>query len=184
MGIDVREYACERAKARVSEAGLADRIEIVCGDGAQYSFEEQSYDAATCIGASFVWGGYRQAVHAMKGAIHAKGRVAIGEPYWLRSDVPKEYAESQPCQFEYELLEIAREEGFDFEYVVRASHDDWDTYEAGNWHSLVRWIEENADHPDRQQVIDYLRKSQDDYVRYGREYMGWAVYVLTPSVRA
>ena len=64
VGIDVREYACERAKARVSEAGLADRIEIVCGDGAQYSFEEQSYDAATCIGASFVWGGYRQAVHA------------------------------------------------------------------------------------------------------------------------
>jgi len=30
-GIDVREHACERARRKVSEKGLSDRIEIVCG---------------------------------------------------------------------------------------------------------------------------------------------------------
>ena len=81
---------------------------------------------------------------------------------------------------EYELLQITREEGFDLEYVVRASHDDWDRYETGNWYGLIRWIEENPDHPERQDVIDHLHKAQDEYLRYGREYLGWAMYILNP----
>jgi len=39
-------------------------------------------------------------------------------------------------------LRAAREEDFDVQYVARASHDDWDRYEAGNWDGLLRWIEE------------------------------------------
>jgi len=77
-------------------------------------------------------------------------------------------------------LQIAREEGFDFEYVVRASHDDWDHYEADNWRGLVRWIEDNPNHPEKSEVIEHLRKSQNEYTRYGREYFGWAIYVLNP----
>ena len=82
---------------------------------------------------------------------------------------------------EYELVKVAREEGFDFQHMVRASHDDWDRYEAGNWYGLAKWIEENPDHPERQEVIDHLHKVQDEYLRWGREYCGWAVYTLTPK---
>ena len=38
VGIDVRPYACERARRRVAERGLADRIEIACGNAAEYPF--------------------------------------------------------------------------------------------------------------------------------------------------
>ena len=85
-------------------------------------------------------------------------------------------------QIEKELLEIAHEEGFDIEYVVRSNHDDWDRYEAGNWYALVRWIEENPDHPERQEVIDHLHSSQELYFKYNREYLGWAMYVLSPAL--
>ena len=71
-----------------------------------------------------------------------------------------------------------RKEGFELEYLVRASINDWYRYEAGNWHGLVRWIEENPHHPDREVVVEHLRQSQDEYLRYGRQYLGWAVYVL------
>jgi hypothetical protein len=64
--------------------------------------------------------------------------------------------------------------------VLRASPEDWDRYEAGNWLGLLRWIDENPDHPERQQVIDHLHESQDEYFRYGREYFGWAMYLLHP----
>ena len=117
----------------------------------------------------------------MKRAIHSRGRLVIGEPYWLADTVPPEYAKrEQEVYTEHELLHIAREEGFDFEYVVRASHDDWDRYEADNWHGLIRWIEENPDHPERQEVVDHLHRIQDEYLGWGREYMGWAMYVLAP----
>ena len=51
IGVDIREHACERARKKVSDRGLSDRIEIVCGRGSEYLFEEGAFDAATCIGA-------------------------------------------------------------------------------------------------------------------------------------
>jgi SAM-dependent methyltransferase len=181
IGIDVRKYACDRANKKISDRKLNDRIEIVCGNGAEYPFTKQGYDVAACIGASFIWGNYRSTIRAMKDAIHPEGKLVIGEPYWIKEPVPSEYKEeNKELLNEYQLLEIAREEGFDFEYMVRANHDDWDRYEASNWYSLSQWIEENRDHPEIKDVINWFHKTQDDYLKYGREYLGWAVYILNP----
>jgi SAM-dependent methyltransferase len=183
IGIDVREYACERARNKMHEKGLKKRIEIVCANGAEYPFEKGHFNVACCIGATFIWKGYEQTIHAMKEAIVPGGRLVIGEPYWNKGDVPAEYVASiSPIHNEFKLLETARREGFDLEYVVRASQDDWDTYEAGNWFGSTRWLEENPTHPERQQVIDHLHKTQDAYFRYGREYLGWAMYILHPRL--
>ena len=181
VGIDIRRQVCDRAKARIEERGLQDRLEIVCMKGAEFQPDERGYGAATCIGATFVFGGFRETIQAMRGMITQGGRLGIGEPYWLSAQVPTEYARSHSfIHTEHELLEISREEGFDVEYAIRASHDDWDRYESDNWHGLIRWIEDNPDHPERQQVIDHLHKDQNEYFRYGREYCGWAMYVLAP----
>ena len=180
VGIDTREYAVERARAKVAERGLADRIEIVHGNASEYAFEPNAYSAATCIGATFIWGGWRETIRALLPALRPGGRLAVGECYWLTDQVPAEYAqvESAPHK-EHQLLEWAREEGVDVECVVRANHDDWDRYESENWVGLLRWIEENPDHPERGAVIDRLHSSQDEYFRYARQYFGWAIYVLT-----
>jgi len=183
IGIDVRPHACERARKKIAAKRLADRIEIVCSRGADHVFEEGTFDAATCIGATFVFGSYRQTIQAMKRAIKKEGRLGIGETYWLSSNVAPEYAQKETSTHpEHELLRITREESFEVEYVVRASQDDWDRYEADNWHGLVRWLEENHDHPERRQVIERLRTSQDEYFRFEREYLGWAMYALAPGV--
>jgi hypothetical protein len=95
--------------------------------------------------------------------------------------VPPSYVAQEPSiHSEHELVQIARQEGLEFEYVVRASQDDWDRYEAGNWHGLTRWLEEHPEHPERQAVFAHLHKVQDDYLQYGRAYLGWAMYVLVP----
>ncbi len=180
-GIDIREHVCNRAKKKMSKLGLTNRIEIICANAAEHSFEKQVFDVAACVGASFIWGGYRPTIRAMKEAIHPKGKLVIGEPYWLHQQIPPEYAKTQHFHSEHELWQIAREEAFDFEYMVRASHDDWDRYEADNWYGLIRWLEENPGHPERQEVIDHLHKTQDEYLRYIREYLGWAIYILNPA---
>ena len=181
-GIDISENFCDRARKKLVAKGLADRIKIVCSPGADYVFEEGAFHAATCIGATFVWGGYRQTIQAMKRAIHQEGRLGIGETYWLSDTVPPEYAQKQTSTYpEAELARITREEGFELEYVIRASHDDWDRYFSDNWYGLIRWLKENPAHPDREQVFKHLRASQDDYVRFERSYMGWAMYCLVPT---
>ena len=181
IGLDIRRNACDRANAKIEERGLQDSLEVLCMKGAAFQPDERGYDAATCIGASFVFGGFRKTIQAMKEMIVKGGRLGIGEPYWLSTQVPTEYALAERgIHSERELLGIAREEGFDIEYAIRASHDDWDRYESDNWHGLIRWMEDNPDHPDRQEVIDHLHTVQDEYFKYGREYCGWAMYVLAP----
>ena len=181
IGIDIREPACERARKKLEDKGQDSRIKIVCQNAAEYKFEKGAYDVAACIGATFIWDGYRNTIRKMKEAMKPGGKLAIGEPYWRSTGVSKELQEQVPfLSHEHELLKITREEGFDVMYVVRSSHDDWDRYEASNWYGLVKWIEENPEHPERQEVIDHLHKSQDKYFKYGREHIGWAVYILTP----
>ncbi len=185
VGVDISPDFCERAAKKLYAEGLSDRIEIVCSKGTDYPLKERAFDIATCIGATFVFGGYRETVRALKKAVHPNGRLGIGEVHWLTDNVPPEYAQREPSAHpETELLRITREEGFEIEYVIRASHDDWDRYSSDSWYGLFRWLEENPGHPDRQQVFERLRHSQDDYFRYERQYMGWAMYVLAPAPKA
>ncbi len=182
VGLDIRPYACERAEKKVAERGLAGRIDIVCGDAAEYKYEAHSYDVAACIGASFIWGNFGEALRALKNTIRPQGRIVIGEPYWLSEAVPEEFKQQEKdVHTEADLLSITRQEGFDFAYVLHSSHDDWDRYEADNWDGLLRWIEANPVHPERQEVIDHLRQAQAEYTRYGYMYLGWALYVLHPA---
>lgn len=182
IGIDIRQAACDRAREKVMARGLADRIEIVCGKGDEYRFEPAAFDAATCIGATFIWGGFQPSIRAMKRAIRKGGRLGVGEPYWRHANVPQEVRELDPeILFEADVLRAAREEGFDLEIIVRANLDDWDRYESDNWHGLIHWLEENPNHPEREQVYNFLRRQQDEYFAYGREHLGWAMMALAPG---
>ena len=179
IGVDVRPHACERATNKLKAAGLSEQIQIVCSEGAKLEYAPNSFDAVTCIGASFIWGGFRDALQAMKPALKEGGRIGIGEPYWISGNVPEVYAAQYPGFYtECQILQIIREEGFELGYLVRASHEDWDRYEGGNWDGILQWLKENSDHPDREQVMNHMRTDQDNYLNYGREFLGWSMYVL------
>jgi SAM-dependent methyltransferase len=182
LGIDIRPAACERARAKIKAQGLADQIEIVCGNAGEYPVEPQSCDIAACIGATFCWkGGFKEALRAMRQAVKPGGRLIVGEVHWLGSQVPPEYAQRESSiTTEYELLQMARAEGLEIIYVLHSSHDDWDHYESENWRGLSVWLDENPTHPQREDVLQHLHESQEEYLRYEREYLGWALYVLKP----
>ena len=122
---------------------LVERVEIICANGAEYPYDQHKYDVAICTGASFIWENFSGALRSLSTAINRNGKIIIGEPYWLSYQIPTEYRQRRKeVNNEFELLQIIHEDGFELEYLVRASHDDWDRYEAGNWNGLVRWIEE------------------------------------------
>jgi cyclopropane fatty-acyl-phospholipid synthase-like methyltransferase len=180
VGIELRKHACDRAKRKIQIKGLAERIEIICGDASEFPIPKNEFTIASCVGATFIWGGYLPSICTMKSAIQPGGRLVVGEVYWKRSDMLPEIEEKESVFHEIDLLKMSHEAGFDVQYVVRASQEDWDHYEAENWRGLLAWLDENPDHPERGQVLDHLRKSQDEYFSYGREYFGWAVYILRP----
>jgi ubiquinone/menaquinone biosynthesis C-methylase UbiE len=181
IGIDISKDFCDRARDKLVKRGLKDQIEIVCSHGADYVFEEGAFDAATCIGSTFAFGGFQQTIQAMKRAVHQNGRLGIGETHWLSNQVHPQYAQKQTTTYtETELAQFTRNEGFELEYIIRSSRDDWDRYVSDSWYGLIRWLEENPNNPDYEQVFKYFRADQDDYLQFQSQYMGWAMYCLTP----
>jgi cyclopropane fatty-acyl-phospholipid synthase-like methyltransferase len=180
VGIDVRAYATTRAREKMTRLGFADQLEIVCGNAAEYPAEAYSFDAAACIGATFIWDGCRECIRTLKGVAKPGAKLIIGEVYWKSSTILAEFAATQHFLTEWQLLQITREEGYIFKSVIRSNQDDWDLYVSDDWYGLVEWLNENPDHPDRSEVLEHLHDSQEEYVRFGREHLGWATYVLSP----
>lgn len=181
LGIDIRPNACARAQAKLAAHGLSDRIEIVCGNALDYAYAPASFDVASCLGATTIWGGYRGAIRAMRGAVRPGGRLVIGEVFWSMVEVPPALAVREGFLTEHEILNITRDDGFDFADMVRSEPADWERYETDNWAGFMQWLEAHPDHPDRAQVIEDLRRGQDEYLTNGR-YFGWAIFVLTPHL--
>jgi len=181
LGIEAREDACTRAEETFRAAGLSDRIAVRCMDACDY-VPEEPFDCAASIGASHIRGGFSATLDALLGLVHDEGTIVIGDRCWRSDRTPPEFAREWPDVLTgYEILGVAREAGLDVAAVIRSSEDDWDRYESGIWQAVLSWLGDNPDHPDRDFMTDYLRRIQDEYFGYGREYMDWAIYVLVPG---
>ncbi len=181
IGIDISEDFCDRARKKLVKRGLSDRIEIVCSNGTDYVFEEGAFDTATCIGATFIFGSFQKTVQILKRAVNKNGRLGIGETHWLSNRVDPQYAQKQTTTHtESELAQFTRDEGFELESIIRSSYDDFDRYISDSWHGLLRWLDENPNHPDYEQVFKYFRTDQDEYLQFQHQHMGWAMYCLVP----
>jgi ubiquinone/menaquinone biosynthesis C-methylase UbiE len=181
VGMDVRPLAIERAREKIEKHGFSDRLSVAQAMGAEYPFEPGSFDFATCIGASFIWEDLPEALQALKRAIHSQGKIILGEAYWRKDAIPPDFAQQQlALHSERWLLQAFRNAKLEATFVLHSNGDEWDQYEASNWYGLGRWIEANPDHPDLSQVIEHLHESQEEYFSFGREYFGWALYLLDP----
>jgi SAM-dependent methyltransferase len=180
-GIEARPDACDTARAVAAEAGCDDAIDIICADAGAYRQEAQA-DLAVALGASHIWGSIPEALAALAAATGNTGRVLFGERYWKTTVVPPEFAREWPeIQSEYEILTAARNEGYDLAWVWHAPVEEWDRYESAIWHNCLTWVQDHPDDPRSADILDYMRTIQEEYLAFGREHIGWGLYLLTPT---
>lgn len=181
-GIEVREEACSNAGELIAELDLSESVRVFLADASSYEPEEEIYDVAVSFGASQIWGGVSEAISSMKNFIGPEGIIIIGERYWKKDLVAAEFSREWPeIMTEYEILQSARENRFDVIRVIRSSDDEWDDYESSIWENCLRWIATNPQSSEREEIYSYYQRIQDEYLAYGREYIGWAAYILMPS---
>jgi SAM-dependent methyltransferase len=167
------------ARERVAAAGLEERIELVEADAA--TFELGRYDAALCLGATFVYGGLAPTLECLSAAAPL---VAVGEPYWRIWPPPPEAAqEEQPvlAQDEFlplrETVERAQSTGVQVVSLIASSEDDWDRYDSLHWQTLDRWLAANPEHPQAEEFRARGAAYRDRYLRWQRDSLGWAILV-------
>jgi precorrin-6B methylase 2 len=164
------------ARERVAAAGLADRIELVEQDAAEADLGHGRYDVAMCLGASFVWDGLEGTLAALTPAAHDGGAVVVGEPYWRRWPLP-EGLDHQGYVTLAETVGRFEAAGLAPEALIGSSDDDWDRYESLHWSALEEWLAGNPADPDAPRIRELHERYRDEYLSWGRELLGWAIFV-------
>jgi SAM-dependent methyltransferase len=177
-GIEISPDFHAVAVERASEAGLADRITFEFGDAAEATHEPESYDAALCLGASFVYGGLADTVDALAPAVRPGGHVVVGEPYWRRLPLPDDYEDRREPWTTLEGTVVAFEtSGLSVVSVIASFEDDWDRYETLHWQAVEHGLADNADDPDAADIRERHERYKRSYLRHQREHLGWAIFV-------
>ncbi len=181
VGVDASLPFVTQFRELNARAGVSDSIEVVHGDGALFEALPSSFDAAFCMGAEWIWGGFEGTLEALAALTKPNGYVVVGSPHWRVDEPSPEYLEAEGLtreQFGSHADHVLAGDalGLRFSYALMSSEDDWDLYEGLRTRALQRWLLQNPDHPDRDELDS--THNRDTYVRWGREQLGWGLYLF------
>lgn len=182
-GIDISPFFIAEAKRRLEARAPSAGITFIQMDGADFQPDDpHGLDLASCIGASWVFGGHASTLDALTNMVKPGGWVIVGEPYWIR----------EPCKDYLEASEVAREDfgshfsnaeagerrGLDLVHTMVSSQDDWDAYEGLQWYATAAYARSHPDDPDVAELVERVSEARAAYLRWGRDTLGWAIYMF------
>ncbi|MEV0621873.1 methyltransferase domain-containing protein [Nonomuraea sp. NPDC050404] len=182
-GVDISTVFTERARARATELGVAERVAFVHGDASGH-VADRPVDLAACVGATWIGNGVAGTADLLGRSLRPGGLMLIGEPYWRRTPQDEEIAKAchaggiadfLPLP---DLIEQFQGLGYDVVEMMLSDQDSWDRYAAAQWLNLRRWLDRNPDDELAAEVREELRTEPARYARYTREYLGWGVFAL------
>ena len=138
----------------------------------------ERYDAALCLGASFVYGGLEETITALTPAVRPGGYVAVGEPYWRQLPAPEDDEDgNEPYKTLLATVGLIESLGLPIVSVIASSEDDWDRYETLHWRSVEHWLADPVEDRDAILVRRQHEREKERYLAVMRELLGWAIFV-------
>jgi SAM-dependent methyltransferase len=183
IGIDISPFCIADAQRRLHMR--AQGAEVVFGqmNGSDFRPEEPHiFTLASCIGASWVFGGHAETLDALSGMVASGGWVIVGEPYWRQQPSEEYLAASGTSKNGFGThcgnAEAGELQGLELVHTFVSSKDDWDNYEGLQWYAAAEYARCHPDDPDLPELLERVAKAKVVYLRWGRDTLGWAIYVF------
>jgi SAM-dependent methyltransferase len=182
-GVDISPFYIAYAQRQLRVRMPGAEVVFSQMNGADFQPEApHSLALASCIGASWVFGGHAQTLDALSGMVAPGGWVIVGEPYWLQ-EPPEEYlAASGVSRGGFGThsgnVEAGEMGGLELVHTFVSSKDDWDQYEGLQWYATAEYARSHPDDPDLPELLERVAKAKVVYLRWGRDTLGWAIYVF------
>ena len=183
IGIDISPFHIADAKRKLEVRAPSAVITFTQMNGADFKTEEpHGLDLASCIGASWIFGGHAKTLEALISMVKPGGWVIVGEPYW-RQEPTGDYLEALECAREdfgshFSNAEAGERLGMVLAHTIVSSKDDWDRYEGLQWFAADEYGRTHPDDPDLAEVVERVSKARAAYLRWGRDTLGWAIYMF------
>jgi SAM-dependent methyltransferase len=182
VGVDISPFHIAELRDSAARRVPAARLELLEMSGADYRPEPQSFDLACCVGASWIFDGHRQTLGALREAVRPGGQVLVGQPFWRSEPDPAYLAWSGMRREEFsshlDNVEAGVEMGLVPLLALVSSGDDWDRYETLQWRAAARYAAAHSDDPDLPELLERVRRGREEYLRWGRATLGWALYLF------
>jgi SAM-dependent methyltransferase len=182
VGIDRSPQFVARARENVAHRAPSADITLLEMDGADYEPEPGSFDLACCLGASWIFGGHRGTLQALSRAVRPGGLVLVGEPFWRAEPADGYLAWSGMARNDFAShagnVAIGEAEGLVPHLALVSSPEDWDRYETLQWRAAARHAERHPDDPDLADLLERVARARHEYLTWGRETLGWALYLF------
>ena len=183
VGVELSHAFLHRAEARQAERVPDADIRFLEMKGEDYVLDDEGpFDVVMCIGASWIWNGYRGTLEALKRFVKPGGLIVVGEPYWRQSPTATYLEMEELTHDQFPTLDRYREDlaeqDLSLVWLRGVSRQEWDEFEMLQTVSFDRYAREHPDDEDLEAIRTKLRRNKEAYLRWGRDTLGFAFWVL------
>jgi uncharacterized protein YhfF/cyclopropane fatty-acyl-phospholipid synthase-like methyltransferase len=180
-GVDFDAEALRIARASAEARGCAAQLTLIESRALDVAFDEP-FDLTLCVGSSHALGGRTKALEHLARWTRPGAYALLGEGFWKRDPDPAYLAaigsSKHDLSTHYENAAAAHAHGWSVVWSVVTSDASFDRYEALYRLSMARYLAEHPDDPDAAAFRERSERWYDSYLRWGRETMGFALYLL------
>jgi len=183
VGVDISPFFVADMESRLKARAPQASVTVVHMDGAEFRPERpNSLALASCIGASWIYGGHAGTLEALAGMVEPGGWVIAGEPYWLKEPSEDYLTASGATRDAFgshrENVEAGEQRGLTLVHTLVSSRDDWDRYEGLQWYAADKYARAHPEDPDLPELAERIAKEKSLYLTWGRDTVGWAIYLF------
>ena len=182
MAVDNSSLMLDAARERAEWTGALGRLHLDNVDIAEFQADPETFHLSVMLGAGGIPGGMSGICRHLKSWTKSGGYVMIGEGYWERRAHPQYLAllggDGEQYLNHAGNVQAGVEAGLIPMHAATASRDEWDEYEWKYCRSIERYSREHADDPDVPEMLERIRRWRDAYLRWGRDTLGFAVYLF------
>jgi SAM-dependent methyltransferase len=182
VAIDNSSLMLDAARERAEWTGALGKLHLDDVDIREFRADPETFHLTVMLGAGGIAGGMPGICRQLKTWTRCGGYVMVGDGYW-RKRPEREYLaflggdESQFLDHRGNV-QAGIDAGLIPMHAISASTDEWDEYEWKYSRSIERYAGEQPGDPDVPAMIDRIRRWRDSYLRWGRDTLGFAVYLF------
>jgi SAM-dependent methyltransferase len=188
VAVDNSSQMLDAARERAEWTGALHKLHLDDVDIRDFKADPETFHLTVMMGAGGIGGGMAGICNALKGWTKGGGYVLVGEGYWRQRPHPDYLVLLGGAEAQYldhrGNVQAGIDAGLIPMHATTASMDEWDEYEWKYCRSIERYAREMPEDPDVPAMLDRIRRWRDGYLRWGRDTLGFAVYLFyRPSLR-
>ncbi|MDW8171004.1 MAG: methyltransferase domain-containing protein [Anaerolineae bacterium] len=183
-GVDAAEAAIHLAEQRANELKVWAQVQYTVSEALDFPQSFHQYHIVSHLGLA-AWGDQLgEALNTLRAALrdNEDGVLLIGETFWRKPPSAEACAAlGLPANTLRSLDEVATQLlAHDVELLdmIVPTPEDWDAFMSAQWRAISDWLPACEDVALANRVRTQWQQSQLSYLRYERELIGWAAFVL------